>query len=324
MSTTAAGAGGAPRLAGRTAPSRRPDRAPGTSASARLRAYVALTKPRIVELLLVTTVPTMALAAGGWPGTWLVAATLVGGSLGAGAANALNCWWDRDIDVLMARTSRRPLATAAVPASHALIEGLVLAVAAAVWLTLLVDPLAAAVVVAAVVHYVVVYTMWLKRRTAANVFWGGLAGAAPVLTGWAAVTGTLALPAWLLFAVVFLWQPPHTWALASKFADDYARAGVPMLPVVAPATTVMTRSLAYTAALLVVSLSVWPLSGASWVYGLVALAAGGWFGLAVLRLARDVCRGARDARPIRLFHASTTYLTVLFAGLLLDALLPLG
>ena len=300
-----------------------PRRGARSSAAARLRAYVALTKPRIVELLLVTTVPTMALAAGSWPGTWLVVATLVGGSLGAGAANALNCWWDRDIDVLMARTARRPLVTAAVPARHALVEGLLLAGAAAVWLTLLVNALAALVVVAAIAHYVLVYTVWLKRRTAANVFWGGLAGAAPVLTGWAAVTGTLELPAWLLFAVVFLWQPPHTWALASKFADDYARAGVPMLPVVAPASTVVHRSLAYTAALVVVSLAVWPLSAASWVYGLVALGAGAWFSAAVLRLARDVRRGDAGARPIRLFHASTTYLTVLFAGLLLDALLPL-
>ncbi|HEX8627985.1 MAG TPA: heme o synthase, partial [Catenuloplanes sp.] len=203
-----------------------------------VRAYVALTKPRIVELLLVTTVPTMMLAAGGMPPLWQLAVVLLGGSLAAGAASALNCYIDRDIDQLMRRTKRRPLPAHAVTPRSALVFGLVLAAVSIVVMAVFTNWLATGLTLAAIVYYDVVYTMWLKRTTPQNTFWGGICGAAPVLIGWAAVTGSLSGLAWALFAVVFFWQMPHFYALAIKYKDDYARAGIPMLPVVASATRV--------------------------------------------------------------------------------------
>jgi protoheme IX farnesyltransferase len=250
-----------------------------------VRAYVALTKPRIVELLLVTTVPAMFLAAGGLPPLWLVAVVLVGGSLAAGAANALNCYIDRDIDQLMRRTKRRPLPTHVVSPRAALVFGLVLAVVSVTLMAVATNWLAAGLTLAAIVYYDLVYTLWLKRRTPQNTFWGGACGAAPVLIGWAAVTGSLAAPAWALFAVVFFWQLPHFYALAIAYRDDYARAGIPMLPVVASATRVRREIVVFAWLTALASAAAWPL-GLGALYGITAIAAGAAFVLDRLRRGR--------------------------------------
>ncbi|TDC81381.1 protoheme IX farnesyltransferase [Micromonospora sp. KC606] len=281
-------------------------------------AYVALTKPRIVELLLVTTVPAMMLADGGIPSLWLVAVVLIGGSLAAGAASVLNCYIDRDIDQLMRRTKRRPLPAHTVSPRNALVFGLVLAVVSTALMAALTNLLAAALTLAAIVYYDLVYTLWLKRTTTANTFWGGACGAAPVLIGWAAVTGSLAPQAWVLFAVVFFWQMPHFYPLAMKYKDDYARAGIPMLPVVASARRVNAEILVFAWLTVLASLALWPM-GMSLVYGVPTLVVGALFLVEAHRLCRRVTRG--DAvKPMRLFHWSTTYLTILFAAVALDAL----
>jgi protoheme IX farnesyltransferase len=288
-----------------------------------VRVYVALTKPRIIELLLVTTVPTMFLAADGVPSLTLVLATFVGGSLAAGSANSLNCFVDRDIDEVMTRTGNRPLATHQVTPRAALIFGLVLG-AISLGVMSLVNPLATALTLFAIVFYVVVYTIGLKRRTASNIVWGGIAGCMPVLIGWAAVTGSLAWPAWILFAVVFWWTPPHFWALALKFRDDYAAAGVPMLPVVAEPRVVVRRMLGHSLAMVAASLILWPVAGLTPVYLVVAVVLGAIFLWSVLGLRRRVLSGLPEAdwRPMRLFHWSITYLTLLFVMVGLDPLLP--
>src|SRR5690349_9660308 len=238
-----------------------------------LRAYVALTKPRIVELLLVTTVPAMVVAAGGWPDLGLVLVVLVGGSLAAGAASALNCYIDRDIDQLMRRTKRRPLPAHSVTPRSALIFGLVLAVVSVVLMAAFTNWLATGLTAAAIAYYDLVYTLWLKRRTSQNTFWGGVCGAAPVLIGWAAVTGSLAPGAWALFAVVFFWQMPHFYALAITYKDDYARAGIPMLPVVRSARRVNGEIVFWTVLTVAASLVAWPL-GLGLVYGVTAIVTG--------------------------------------------------
>jgi protoheme IX farnesyltransferase len=284
-----------------------------------VRAYVALTKPRIVELLLVTTLPTMLLAARGVPPLWLMAVVLVGGALAAGAANALNCYIDRDIDQVMRRTANRPLPAHTVSPRGALVFGLVLAVGSVALLAVFTNPLAAGLTAGAIAYYDLVYTMWLKRTTPANTVWGGACGAAPVLIGWAAVTGGLAAPAWVLFAVVFLWQPPHFYALAIKFKDDYARAGIPMLPVVASMRRVAVETVAYAWLTVVASVALWPL-GATPVYVLTALAVGALFVVEAHRLAGRAWRG-EPLKPLRLFHWSTTYLTILFIAVAVDALI---
>jgi heme o synthase len=283
-----------------------------------VRAYVSLTKPRIVELLLVTTVPTMMIAAGGMPPLGLVAVVLVGGSLAAGAANALNCFIDRDIDQLMRRTKRRPLPTHVVTPRHALVFGLVLAVVSVTLMAVFTNWLAAGLTLAAIVYYDLVYTMWLKRTTPQNTFWGGACGAAPVLIGWAAVTGGLSPVAWGLFAVVFFWQLPHFYALAIKYKVDYARAGIPMLPVVASARRVNFEIILFTWLTVASSLAIWPL-GMSLIYAVPATVVGAVFLLEAHRLQRRSVRG-EPLRPMRLFHWSTTYLTVLFVAVALDAL----
>ncbi len=223
------------------------------------RSLFALTKPRIIELLLVTTLPTMLLAQRGLPPVWLMAATLAGGALAAGSANTLNCFIDRDIDALMRRTSRRPLAAtgakAVIKPGEALVSGIVLGAASTVLLGMTVNWLAAALADAAILFYVFVYTLGLKRRTASNIVIGGAAGCFPVLVGWAAVTGGVSLAAVVLFAVIFFWTPPHFWALAMKFRDDYAAAGVPMLPVVAPAAVVTRKILMYSYAMVAATLA---------------------------------------------------------------------
>ncbi|SCG68575.1 protoheme IX farnesyltransferase [Micromonospora siamensis] len=284
-----------------------------------IAAYVALTKPRIVELLLVTTVPAMMLAEGGLPSLWLMAVVLVGGSLAAGAASVINCYIDRDIDQLMRRTKRRPLPAHTVSPRNALVFGLVLAAVSVVLMLVFTNLLATALTLAAIVYYDVVYTLWLKRTTTANTFWGGACGAAPVLIGWAAVTGSLAPQAWVLFGVVFFWQMPHFYPLAMKYKADYARAGIPMLPVVASARRVNAEILIFAWLTVATSLALWPL-GMSAIYGVPTLVVGAIFLLEAHRLCRRVRRGEPE-KPMRLFHWSTTYLTILFAAVALDALI---
>jgi len=298
--------------------------ASGRSRSTTVRAYVALTKPRIIELLLVTTVPTMFLAAGGVPDLGVVLATFVGGSLAAGSANSLNCYVDRDIDRLMVRTGHRPLATAAVSARSALVYGLVLAMLAVAIMLTWVNLLATALTALAIGYYVLVYTVGLKRRTPSNIVWGGVAGCMPVLIGWAAVTGSLSWSAFLLFLVVFWWTPPHFWALAMRFKDDYAAAGVPMLPVVADSRVVVRRMLGHSWAMVAASLLLWPVAGMSAAYALVAAGLGAAFLFETYALRHRVRSGLPEGelRPMRLFHWSITYLTLLFVAVGIDPLLP--
>ncbi|MBB4739925.1 protoheme IX farnesyltransferase [Actinoplanes octamycinicus] len=288
-----------------------------------LRGYLALTKPAIVELLLVTTVPTMMLAAGGWPDLVTFFAVLVGGALAGGAASALNCYIDRDIDVLMKRTKRRPLPTHQITPRAVLIFGLTLAVVSVVLMALLTNWLATALTAFSIFYYDVVYTLWLKRRTPANTFWGGVCGAAPVVIGWAAVTGSIAPMGWALFAVVFFWQMPHFYALAIKYKDDYARAGVPMLPVVRSVARVNFEIVLYTVLTVASSLIAWPLGrdlGLGWIYGAAAVLTGGLFLGESIRLVYQTRNGGM-VKPMRLFQLSITYLTLLFMAIAVDALI---
>jgi protoheme IX farnesyltransferase len=285
-----------------------------------LRAYVALTKPRIIELLLVTTVPAMMLAARGIPSPWLVFATLFGGTMAAGSANVLNCVADADIDAIMKRTSARPLARHEVPTRNALVFGLVLGVLSFGWLLATTNLLAAAMAVAAILFYVLVYTLVLKRRTAQNIVWGGAAGCMPVVIGWAAVTGSVSWPALVMFGVIFFWTPPHFWALAMRFRDDYARAGVPMLPVVATAERVSRQIVIYSWVMVAWTLLLIPVTG--WVYVSFALVAGVWFLTSAHRLHGVIRRGG-TGNPIKLFHLSNSYLTLVFVALAVDSALGL-
>jgi protoheme IX farnesyltransferase len=288
--------------------------APSRSGRSAIGAYFALTKPRIIELLLITTVPSMILAAGRWPGTWPVLATLIGGSLSAGGANALNNYVDRDIDQVMRRTRSRPLARQVVPPGNALVFGIVLGVAGFLWLWATTNLLAAAISTAALLFYVFVYTLALKRTSAQNIVIGGAAGAAPALVGWAAVTGSLDLPAWFLFLIVFYWTPPHFWALAIRYREDYERAGVPMLPVVAGVEATTRKMLLYTGLMVAISLLLVPVAGMRWIYLAAAIGLGGWFLWGTWR----VYRRPQDA--MRLFTTSTVYLSALFAAVALDVL----
>ena len=284
------------------------------SARSKVASYFALTKPRIIELLLITTVPSMVLAAGRWPGLWPVLATLIGGSLSAGGANALNNYVDRDIDQIMKRTRSRPLARHEVPPSHALVLGVALGVAGFVWLWAATNLLAAAIATAALLFYVFVYTLRLKRTTTQNIVIGGAAGAAPALVGWAAVTGSLALPAWVLFLVVFYWTPPHFWALAIRYRDDYEKAGVPMLPVVAGVEATTRKMLLYTGLMVAISLLLVPVAGMRWIYLVAAIVLGAWFLWDTWRVYR------RPEDAMRLFTTSTVYLAALFGAVMLDVL----
>jgi heme o synthase len=277
-------------------------------------AYIALTKPRIIELLLVTTVPAMILARRGLPSLWLVLATLAGGTLAAGSANTINCYVDRDIDKVMRRTSRRPLARALVQPAQALRFGVVLGVAATLLLGFTVNWTSAALADAAILFYVFVYTLGLKRRTPSNIVIGGAAGCFPVLIGWSAVTGGVGWPAVVLFGVIFAWTPPHFWALAMKFRDDYAAAGVPMLPVVADAKTVARKIVGYSYVMVAASFVLVPVGHAGLPYLGVAAVLGGWFLVEAHQLAARAKAGA-DPKPMRLFHMSITYLTLLFAAI---------
>ncbi|MFV0254101.1 MAG: heme o synthase [Beutenbergiaceae bacterium] len=286
------------------------------------RGLVALTKPRIIELLLITTVPTMMLAAGGWPGTWLLIATVVGGTLAAGSANAYNMWWDRDIDAVMKRTKNRPLVTGDVTSAQALVFASVLALASVLWLGLLVNWVAAWLALAANVMYSVGYTMLLKRHTAQNIVWGGAAGCMPVLIGWAAVTGSVGWAPVLLFGIIFFWTPPHYWPLSMKFKDDYAAAGVPMLPVVAENVAVARQIIVYSLLMIACSLALVPVAGMSWVYTVIAVLAGVWFCAICVVLYRRTATGARKTEAMSVFHASITYLTVVFVAVAIDPFLP--
>ena len=288
-----------------------------------LRTYIALTKPRIIELLLVTTVPTMVLAQRGIPSIWLMTATVLGGTLAAGGANVINQYIDRDIDDVMRRTRHRPLPAQAVTPPRALAFGIGLSIFSFAWLTLTVNLLSALLAVSAIAFYVFVYTLWLKRTSPQNIVIGGAAGCVPVLVGWAAVTGTVDVPALVLFAIVFYWTPPHFWALALRFKGDYAAAGVPMLPVVRGEAETARQIVLYSVLLVVVSLLLFPAAGMGIIYLVSALGLGAAFVWYALRLVRD---GQNGKAAIRLFRFSISYLTLLFMAVAADALfrLPVG
>jgi protoheme IX farnesyltransferase len=290
-----------------------------------LSAYVGLMKPRIIELLLLTTVPVMFLAQGGIPSLGLVVATVLGGTLSAGSANALNCVYDADIDERMRRTRRRALPRHVVSSRNALVFGLALGVVSTLWLGLLVNWLSAALALVANVFYVVGYTMILKRRTRQNIVWGGAAGCFPTLIGWTAVTGQLAWPPVVLFLVVFFWTPPHFWALAIRYREDYAAADVPMLPVVADARTVAKQIVTYSYVMVATSLLLWPVAGTGLFYLVAALLLGAAFLAESHRLlARARAADPDDVvalKPMRLFHWSNMYLTLLFLAVAIDPLL---
>ena len=292
------------------------------SAFSVLRAYVALTKPRVIELLLVTTVPVMVLAERGLPSLWLVLATVFGGALSAGSANAYNMFIDRDIDMHMGRTSARPLVTGEVSGRAALVFATVLGALSVAWLWVFTTPLAALLSLGAILFYVFVYTLWLKRRSEQNIIWGGIAGCFPVLIGWSAVTVSLSLEALILFLVVFLWTPPHYWPLSMKYREDYARVDVPMLAVVREAPVVGLQVILYAWATVAASLLLIPVAPMGVLYAVVAVVAGGWFIVESHRLYQRSLRGG-ELTPMRVFHSSISYLTLLFLAVWIDPLLPL-
>ncbi len=286
-----------------------------------LLAYLALTKPRVIELLLVVTAPTMILAQNGIPDLWLVLLTLIGGALSAGSAGAFNCYLDRDIDRVMNRTKDRPLVTGELTDRQALVFAWALGVASIAWLWVFTNWLAAALSLAAVLLYVVFYTMILKRRTAQNIVWGGIAGCMPVLIGWAAVTGDISWPPVILFAIIFLWTPPHYWPLSMKYRSDYQAAGVPMLAVVRGRAQVGLQVILYAWATVACSLLLIPIAQMGLLYTIVALATGAWFIYETHRLYNLAIRH-EHVSPMRVFHGSIAYLTLLFVAVGVDPLLP--
>ncbi len=283
-------------------------------------AYLALTKPRIIELLLVTTLPTMILAADGLPGWGTTVATLVGGTLAAGSANTLNQVADRDIDAVMRRTRGRPIVTGEISPRAALLFGLGLGVAAVAVLWAFTTLLAAVLAVVAVFFYAVVYTLVLKRRTSQNIVWGGAAGFMPVLIGWAAVTGSLAWAPVVLSAVIFFWTPPHYWPLSMRYREDYEAANVPMLPLVASPTSVAWQTLGHTVAMLACTLLLIPVAGMGLLYSVTAVVAGAVFTVSVVRLFQQL-RSGGAVQPMRVFHLSISYLSVVFLAVAVDPFL---
>jgi protoheme IX farnesyltransferase len=283
-------------------------------------AYVGLTKPRVIELLLVTAIPAMLLAHRGTVDPLLILNTLVGGMLAAAGANTLNCVADADIDKVMKRTALRPLARATVPTRNALVFGLVLSVGSFFWLWTTTNLLSGVLAVVTIAFYVFVYTLLLKRRTSQNVVWGGAAGCMPVMIGWSAVTGTIEWPALVMFAIIFFWTPPHTWALAMRYKDDYRAAGVPMLPAVATEREVTRQILIYTWLTVFATLALVLATG--WLYAVVALLAGAWFLVMAHQLYSGVKRG-EAVKPLRLFLQSNNYLAVVFCALAVDSALAL-
>ncbi len=286
-----------------------------------IKGYVALTKPRVLELLLVSTVPVMFLAEGGMPNLWLVLATVIGGSMSAGSAASFNMYLDRDMDAHMHRTENRPIVTGQIAPRSALIFSWTLAVASTIWLLATTNWLTAVLSVSAIFFYVVIYTMILKRRTEQNIIWGGIAGCFPVVIGWSAVTGDVAWPAIVLFALVFLWTPAHYWPLSMKYRDDYEGADVPMLGVTRNASQVGLQVILYAWATVACSLLLIPVAGMGLVYTASALVFGGWFVYESHRLYDQAVRGS-NPRPMRVFHASITYLTLIFVAVAVDPLLP--
>ncbi|WGD36192.1 heme o synthase [Lysinibacter sp. HNR] len=286
----------------------------------KVAAYFSLTKPRVVELLLVVTVPTMMLAERGFPNLWLVVATLIGGAASAGSAGAFNCYIDRDMDRLMKRTKNRPLVTGEISDREALLFAWILGIASIVWLFFFTNALAAFFSLVAMLIYVVFYTLFLKRRTEQNIVWGGIAGCMPVLIGWAAVTNSVSWTPLILFAVIFLWTPPHYWPLSMKYRNDYQSAGVPMLSVVRGRATVGLQVILYAWAMVVCSLLLIPVAPMGPLYTAVALIAGGYFIFETHRMYSRAIRG-KDSKPMRVFHSSISYLTVLFLAVGVDPLL---
>ena len=286
-----------------------------------VRGYVALTKPRIIELLLVTTVPTMIVAANGVPGLWLMVATLIGGTLAAGGANAFNMVIDRDIDAVMRRTMTRPLVTGVMSPRAATIFASVVEAVAFVVLAVWVNLLAAWLAMGATAFYVIVYTIWLKRRSRQNIVIGGAAGAVPVLIGWAAVTNSLSWTPVLLFLVIFIWTPPHFWALAVRYRDDYESVNVPMMPVVASLRHTAAEILIYTILMWAITLVIGPVAHLGWVYGLSAMVLGGFFAVYAWRLyLHAIVDRATPTEAMKLFHYSITYLTALFVLMAVDVI----
>ena len=285
-----------------------------------LGAYIALTKPRIIELLLITTVPTMFLAERGWPSTWLVVVTLIGGTLSAGSANAVNMFIDRDIDALMKRTQARPLVTGVIEPRNALIFALSLQVFAFIVLWAGANLLSAVLAFAAAAFYIGVYTIWLKRTSRQNIVIGGAAGAVPVLVGWSAVQNNVTWTPVVLFVVMFLWTPPHFWALAVKYADDYRAADVPMLPSVASMAETVKQMILYTVALWISTLVLIPVAELGWIYGVSAVVLGGVFLGGTIALGRH----PTEAASMRLFGFSITYVTLLFLAMSLDVFVEYG
>lgn len=291
-------------------------------ARTRIGGFVALTKPRIIELLLVETVPAMIVAKQGWPGLWLIVATIIGGTLAAGGANAINMYVDRDIDAIMDRTKGRPLVTGVVQPTEALVFAIALEIAAFAWLWVFVNLLSAVLAVSAMLFYVFVYTLWLKRRSTSNIVIGGAAGAVPVLVGWTAVTNSLDLTEgrnWapiVLFAIIFYWTPPHFWALAIKYKDDYQAADVPMLPAVANLATVTRRIVGYTVLLWILTLVFGPVADMGMIYLISAIVLGAVF----LAYAVRVAKNPEPGPAMALFGWSITYVVLLFGAMAVDQL----
>ncbi|RBP64631.1 protoheme IX farnesyltransferase [Brevibacterium sanguinis] len=283
-------------------------------------AYIALTKPRVIELLLVTTAPVMFLAADGLPSIWLVIATLIGGAAAAASASVFNCYVDRDIDAKMERTKHRPLVTGEISPRAALIFAFSLGIGSIFWLGGFTNWVAAGLTACAILLYAVFYTLVLKRRTTQNIVWGGAAGCMPVLIGWSAVTGSLSWEALLLFLVIFFWTPPHYWPLAIKYKADYDAADVPMLPSKVPPTSVGRQMILYTWAMILCSLALIPVAPMGPVYTITAVVAGAWFLLSCYALVSRAKKGldGTSLRAMRVFHGSITYLSVLFLAVAID------
>jgi len=302
--------------------SRQPEESTGEFIKRKANAYVALTKPRVIELLLVTTLPTMIFAQRGFPSVWLMISTLVGGAMAAGASGAFNCYFDRDMDKLMKRTKGRPLVTGDVTPREALSFSWILAIASLAIFWFGTNPLTTFLGLLAILFYVVLYTLILKRRTTQNIVWGGIAGCMPVVIAWAAVTNTVEWPAIILFVVIFLWTPPHYWPLSMKYADDYNAASVPMFGAIANARRVSVQVVLYAWATLVCSMLLVPMGYAGIVYTALAGGSGLWFVYESHVLYREAQRDHSPAemnrKAMKVFHISITYLSIVFLALAID------
>lgn len=292
----------------------------GSKPRSRFMAFIALTKPRIIELLLVTTAPVMFLAAQGLPSLWLVLTTLIGGSAAAASANVFNCYLDRDIDAKMHRTENRPLVTGEVSTREALVFAFALGIGSIFWMGGFTNWVAAGLTATAILLYVVFYTIMLKRHTTQNIVWGGAAGCMPVLIGWSAVTGSVSWEPFILFLVVFFWTPPHYWPLAIKYKADYDAAGVPMLPSKVPPTSVGRQIIWYGWAMVAASLALIPVAPMGPIYIATAVLAGAWFMYQCYALVKRAKKGfsGTQLRAMKVFHGSITYLSVLFLAVAVD------